>query len=71
MIFDLAYEKKKKWLDKGLHTLIVFFFFLPDFIPAEHKIPIAVSAWLASIVGFGVGEALADKLQLKISDKRK
>jgi hypothetical protein len=31
---------------------------IPDFVPVEYKIPIAVSAWLAGIVGFSVNEAL-------------
>jgi hypothetical protein len=31
---------------------------IPDFVPVEYKVPIAVSAWLAGIVGFSVKEAL-------------
>jgi hypothetical protein len=31
---------------------------IPDFVPIEYKIPIAVFAWLAGIVGFSVKEAL-------------
>jgi hypothetical protein len=31
---------------------------IPDFVPIEYKVPIAVSAWLAGIVGFSVKEAL-------------
>ena len=31
---------------------------IPDFVPTEYKVPIAVTAWLAGIVGFSVKEAL-------------
>ena len=31
---------------------------IPDFVPPEYKIPIAVTAWLAGIVGFSIKEAL-------------
>lgn len=31
---------------------------IPDFVPVEYKVPIAVSAWLAGIVGFSLKEAL-------------
>ncbi len=31
---------------------------IPDFVPVEYKVPIAVSAWLAGIIGFSVKEAL-------------
>ena len=31
---------------------------IPEFVPVEYKIPIAVSAWLAGIVGFSVKESL-------------
>ena len=31
---------------------------IPDFVPIEYKVPIAISAWLAGIVGFRVKEAL-------------
>ena len=31
---------------------------IPDFVPAEYKVPIAVSAWLAGIIGFSIKEAL-------------
>ena len=31
---------------------------VPDFIPAEVKVPIAVTAWLAGIIGFSFKEAL-------------
>ena len=36
---------------------------IPDFIPVEYKVPIAVSAWLAGIVGFSVKEALGGQAQ--------
>lgn len=31
---------------------------VPDFIPAEIKVPIAVTAWLAGIMGFSIKEAI-------------
>jgi len=31
---------------------------IPDFVPPEYKGPIAVTAWLASIIGFSIKEAL-------------
>ncbi|HLE74564.1 MAG TPA: hypothetical protein VI864_00765 [Candidatus Bathyarchaeia archaeon] len=31
---------------------------IPDFVPPEYRVPIAVSAWLAGIIGFSVKEAL-------------
>ena len=31
---------------------------IPDFVPAEYRVPIAVIAWLAGIVGFSVKEAI-------------
>jgi hypothetical protein len=31
---------------------------ISDFVPVEYKVPIAVSVWLAGIVGFSVKEAL-------------
>ncbi len=31
---------------------------IPDFVPVEYKVPIAVTAWLAGILGFSVKEAL-------------
>lgn len=31
---------------------------IPDFVPPEYKVQIAVAAWLAGIVGFCVKEAL-------------
>jgi hypothetical protein len=31
---------------------------VPDFVPLEFKVPIAVTAWLAGIVGFSIKEAL-------------
>jgi hypothetical protein len=33
-----------------------------DFVPVEYKVPIAVSAWLAGIVGFSLNEALGDQI---------
>jgi hypothetical protein len=30
---------------------------IPDFVPPEYRVPIAVTAWLAGIVGFSVKEA--------------
>lgn len=34
---------------------------IPDFVPIEYKVPIAVTSWLAGIIGFSIKEALADK----------
>jgi hypothetical protein len=31
---------------------------IPDFVPPEYKVPIAITSWLAGIVGFSVKEAL-------------
>jgi hypothetical protein len=31
---------------------------VPDFVPPEFKVPIAVTAWLAGVVGFSIKEAL-------------
>jgi hypothetical protein len=31
---------------------------IPDFVPIEYKVPIAVTSWLAGIVGFSIKEAL-------------
>jgi len=31
---------------------------IPAFIPVEYKVPIAVTSWLAGIVGFSIKEAL-------------
>jgi hypothetical protein len=31
---------------------------IPDFVPHEYRVPIAVTAWLSGIVGFSVKEAL-------------
>jgi hypothetical protein len=31
---------------------------VPDFVPLEFKVPIAVTAWLAGVVGFSIKEAL-------------
>ena len=36
---------------------------IPDFVPTGYKVPIAVTAWLASIVGFSVKEALGGQAQ--------
>jgi len=29
-----------------------------DFVPVEYKVPIAVTSWLAGIIGFSIKEAL-------------
>jgi hypothetical protein len=29
----------------------------PDFVPVEYKVPIAVTSWLAGIVGFSIKKA--------------
>jgi hypothetical protein len=34
---------------------------VPDFVPAEIKGPIAVTAWLAGVIGFSLKEALGGK----------
>jgi hypothetical protein len=31
---------------------------IPDFVPVEFKVPLAVISWLAGIVGFSIKEAL-------------
>ena len=31
---------------------------IPDFVPPEYRVPIAVTAWLTGIVGFSIKEAL-------------
>ena len=31
---------------------------IPDFVPVEYKVPIAVTSWLVGIVGFSIKEAL-------------
>jgi hypothetical protein len=31
---------------------------IPDFVPVEYKVPIAVASWLAGIIGFSKEEAL-------------
>ena len=35
---------------------------IPDFVPAEYKVPIAVTSWLAGIVGFSIKEALGGQV---------
>jgi len=35
---------------------------IPDFVPPEYKVPIAIAAWLAGIVGFSVKEALGGQV---------
>jgi len=35
---------------------------IPDFVPPEYKVPIAITAWLAGIVGFSVKEALGGQV---------
>ena len=35
---------------------------IPDFVPSEYKVPIAVTAWLAGIVGFSIKEALGGQV---------
>ena len=35
---------------------------IPDFVPPEYRVPIAVTAWLAGIVGFSVKEALGGQV---------
>ena len=34
---------------------------IPDFVPVEYKVPIAVTSWLAGIVGFSINEDWAVK----------
>jgi hypothetical protein len=31
---------------------------IPDFVPVEYKVPIAVTSWLVGIIGFSIKEAL-------------
>jgi hypothetical protein len=35
---------------------------VPDFVPPEFKVPIAVTAWLAGIVGLSIKEALGGQV---------
>ena len=35
---------------------------IPGFVPAEYKVPIAVTSWLARIVGFSIKEALGGQV---------
>jgi hypothetical protein len=35
---------------------------IPDFIPPEFKVPIAVTAWLTGIVGLSIKEALGGQV---------
>jgi len=35
---------------------------VPDFVPLEFKVPIAVTAWLAGVVGFSIKEALGGQV---------
>lgn len=37
---------------------------IPDFVPVELKVPIAVVAWLAGVVGFSIKEALGGKSEV-------
>ncbi len=30
---------------------------IPDFVPVEYKVPIAVTSWLAGIVGYSIKKA--------------
>ena len=42
----------------GLHAFGTAAAVIPDFVPVEYKVPIAVTSWLADIVGFSIKEAL-------------
>jgi hypothetical protein len=35
---------------------------IPDFVPVEIKVPIAVAAWLAGVIGFSIKEAAGGKV---------
>lgn len=38
---------------------------IPDFVPGEFRVPIAVAAWLAGIIGFSIMTALGGKSEAK------
>jgi hypothetical protein len=40
---------------------------IPDFVPPEYKVPIAVTSWLAGIVDFSIKEALGGQAPLQNS----
>jgi hypothetical protein len=40
---------------------------IPDFVPTEYRVPIAVNAWLAGVVGFSVKEALGGQTSTQSS----
>jgi len=42
---------------------------IPVFVPAEYKVPIAVTAWLAGIASFSIKEALSGQAPAKNSSQ--
>ena len=40
---------------------------IPDFVPPEYRVPIAVTAWLAGVVGFSVKEAVGGQASTQSS----
>lgn len=38
---------------------------IPDFVPVEYKVPVAVTSWLAGIVGFSIKEALGGQISIQ------
>jgi len=49
----------------GLGTFGTAAAVIPDFVPVEYKVPIAVTSWLAGIVGFSMKEALGGNSQTR------
>jgi hypothetical protein len=41
----------------GLGTFGTAAAVIPDFVPPEYRVPIAVTSWLAGIIGFSIKEA--------------
>ena len=42
---------------------------IPDFVPIEYKVSIAVTSWLACIVGFSIKEALGGQAPVQNNSK--
>ena len=40
---------------------------IPGFVPPEYRVPIAVTAWLAGVVGFSVKEAVGGQASTQSS----
>jgi hypothetical protein len=44
---------------------------VPEFVPAEVKVPIAVAAWLAGIIGFSAKKALSQQYSKRATKAKK